>query len=470
MRRGVVARRKSMDTARALVSACLLVGLLAGTALAVSIETVPVGNPGNAADTRYATPGYGAVAYTYRIGKYEVTAGQYCECLNAVAKTDTYGLYNTRMWSSPYGCKIDRAGSSGNYGYSVAPDWANRPVNYVSYWDACRFTNWLHNGQPTGAQGAGTTETGAYTLNGYNADDGQTILRNVGWKWAVPSEDEWYKAAYHKNDGVTGNYSDYPTSSDSTPSNQLIDPDPGNNATYQTSGYTIGPPYYRTAVGAHESSDSPYGTFDQGGNVWEWNEAIVAEQVYQSVTYVYRGVRGGAFSIPSSALHASFRISGLSSLENFYGNEGFRVVEASDSDNDGVPDSDDNCPDTANSDQANADQDGVGDACDACPLDPLNDADGDGVCGDQDTCANSDSTATIVIDGCDTSVANALLPDGCTMTDKIAELASSARNHGEFVSGVARLTNGWKNKGLITGQEKGRIQKCAAQAAIPGSE
>ena len=145
-------------------------------------------------------------------------------------------------------------------------------------------------------------------------------------------------------------------------------------------------------------------------------------------------------------------------------------VPEPDSDGDGIPDRSDNCPAIANPDQADADEDGAGDACDSCPLDPLDDADGDGVCGDQDTCANSDLTATIVIDGCDTGVTNALLPDGCTMADKIAELASSARNHGEFVSGVAHLTNGWNEEGLITGQEKGRIQKCAAQAAIPRSK
>ena len=118
-------------------------------------------------------PGYGAVGYTYSIGKYEVTAGQYTEFLNAVAGADTYGLYNTDMWSNT----ATAARSSGLPGaarratptqYSVAADCANRPVNYVSFWDACRFANWLHNGQPTGPQGPGTTEDGAYTLNGYN--------------------------------------------------------------------------------------------------------------------------------------------------------------------------------------------------------------------------------------------------------------------------------------------------------------
>ncbi len=237
-----------MNASRASVLGCVLVGLLGGTALAVNIETVPVGNPGNAGelsgDDLYMGPKRicGAVAYAYDMGRFEITAGQYCEFLNAVAKTDTYGLYNRNMWSSSYGCKIQQSGLSGSYTYSVAADWANRPVNWVSYWDACRFANWLHNGQPTGAQDAGTMETGAYTLNGYNGVDGRTIQRNVGWKWAVASEDEWHKAAYHKNDGVTGNYFDYPTSSDSVPSNQLLNPDPGNNANFYQNGNTISSP------------------------------------------------------------------------------------------------------------------------------------------------------------------------------------------------------------------------------------
>ncbi len=288
----------------------MAVGFPAGTVFAVNIETVPVGNPGNAGELSGASAGgfgpdriCGAVNYTYNIGKYEVTAGQYTAFLNAVAATDTYGLYNTNMWSSSYGCRIERTGTSGSYTYSVAGDYANRPVDYVSYWDACRFTNWLHNNQPTGAQGAGTTETGAYTLNGYNGQDGRTIQRNPGWNWAVTSEDEWYKAAYHKNDGLTGNYFDYPTSNDAVPSNDLVDPDPGNNATFYDNGYTIGSPYYRTEVGAHENSDSPYGTFDQGGNVWEWNESVV----YEGSDYACRGLRGGSFGNSGYYLRASDR-------------------------------------------------------------------------------------------------------------------------------------------------------------------
>ena len=83
------------------VGSCLA---LASAASALNIESVPVGNIGNSADTRYETPGYGAVDYEYRIGKYEVTAGQYCEFLNAVAASDTYGLYSSGMNNDHRGC------------------------------------------------------------------------------------------------------------------------------------------------------------------------------------------------------------------------------------------------------------------------------------------------------------------------------------------------------------------------------
>ncbi len=254
----------------------------------IGMETVFVGNPGNAgmwAGEQYGGPSsdamIGDVDYSYRMGKYEVTAGQYTEFLNAVATTNLYGLYNPRMWLRAEGCKIQRHGAEGDYTYSVASDWANRPVNYVSWCDCARFANWMHNGK-----GNGDTETGSYTLNGAMIwSDIKKVTREPNATWVLPSEDEWQKSAYHKNDGVTGNFFNYPTSSDIAPSNQLNGE--GNNATFSVPGYTVGDPYWRSEVGAHVNSDSPYGTFDQGGNVWEWNESVFFD--------TYRGFRGASF-------------------------------------------------------------------------------------------------------------------------------------------------------------------------------
>ena len=252
-----------------------------------NLETVAVGNKGNTADTT----GYGSVGYTYNIGKYEVTAKQYTDFLNAKAKTDTYGLYNSSMWSSDDGCKIQRSGSGtvGNpYSYTVANDWANRPVNYVSYWDACRFTNWLGNGQ-----GAGDTENGTYTLTTSGMEN-NAITRNSGWTgWAVTSENEWYKAAYYKGGGTNAGYWLYPTGTNTDPGRDMNDVS-GNNANFiiYPSNYLLGSSYWRTNVGEFQNSDSPYGTFDQGGNLWEWNETILDGN---GETGNCRALRGGGF-------------------------------------------------------------------------------------------------------------------------------------------------------------------------------
>ncbi|MEE9293597.1 MAG: hypothetical protein V3W34_01355 [Phycisphaerae bacterium] len=97
----------------------------------------------------------------------------------------------------------------------------------------------------------------------------------------------------------------------------------------------------------------------------------------------------------------------------------------------------------------------------------LLDLDGDGVPDDEDSCPNSGLAESIMIDDCDTGVANELFDDGCTMADLIMLCAEDAANHGRFVSCVAHLANEWKHEGLITGREKGRIQRCAAHADTP---
>jgi formylglycine-generating enzyme required for sulfatase activity len=281
--------------ARAAVVAAMMLVAAGAVQAAITIDTVPVGDPGNAADTRYETPGYGAVAYTYNIGKYEVTAGQYTAFLTAVAGVDTYALYNTGMSSTSSG-GITRSGGGtvGNpYTYSVAPAFTNRPVNYVSWGDVARFTNWLTNGQPTGSQNLTTTENGSYYLAGATTDAALlAVTRKADWKWAVTSEDEWYKAAYYKGGSTNAGYWDYPTGTNMIPNRVMSEATypPGNNANYYADGATYpidSGQYYTTVVGQFYLSDSPYGTFDQGGNVDEWNEAVNGSS---------RCLRGGRFN------------------------------------------------------------------------------------------------------------------------------------------------------------------------------
>jgi len=196
---------------------------------------------------------------------------------------DPYGLYNTNMAGASSGISRSGSGTVGDpYVYSAK---------------------------------GGDTETGAYVNVGNQA----TFARVANALFFIATENEWYKAAYYDpakgGPGVPG-YWTFPTMSDSAPGNDLIDPDPGNNATFRIppSDYTIGSPYWVTGAGAHENSARVYGTFDQGGNVWEWNEAAIGSS---------RGLRGASWISSASDMAASFRVSGAPSLEG--DSVGFRL-------------------------------------------------------------------------------------------------------------------------------------------------
>jgi formylglycine-generating enzyme required for sulfatase activity len=175
---------------------------------------VTIGNAGNDADNT----GFGAVSYVYQIGKYEITYDEYCEFLNAVAKTDTYNLLE--VTTGPRTGMV-RTGTSGNYVYTVSSDFNKKPFNMkVDWFKLARYCNWLHNGKPTGAQNASTTETGAYALNG--ALSGY-ILVNPGATYRIPTEDEWYKAAYYKGGGTVAGYWSFATQSETIPNTITAD-------------------------------------------------------------------------------------------------------------------------------------------------------------------------------------------------------------------------------------------------------
>ena len=274
-------------------------GLAASSAMAqITIPTVPIGNVGNVADTRVmddGTSGYGSVAYSYNLGSTEVTNAHYAAFLTAVAATDTNYLYNTNMAGSFGG--ITRSGASGSYTYAPISGRSNNPVNYVNLFGAARFANWLHNGQPSGPQNSSTTEAGAYS----SLDDSMT--RNAGWRWAVTSENEWYKAAYHQpaaQGGDSDNYWLYPTSSNTITTAQA-------NIANQI-GNT-------TPAGSYAANF--YGTFDMAGNVAEWTDTI-----FRPSEFV---VRGGTFEWAGD--YAGFRNSDAPGSGAIFNTLGFRVVQ-----------------------------------------------------------------------------------------------------------------------------------------------
>ena len=240
-------------------------------------EWATVGDAGNAPDAN----GKGAVPYVFRISKTELTIGEYTTFLNAVAASDPYGLYNPRMGDYQHVLGIARSGSPGSYTYSAmapagyaypgASSPTNRPMTFVSWFDAARYANWMHNGQ-----GSGGTEDGAYTLNGMMS--GAAPVKNTSALFFLPTTDEWYKAAYYKSGGTNSGYWKYATQSDVQPGN-VIGNDP-NQANYFQIGRVsvtgqsslIWNQNYLTDVGAFTGSSSAYGTFDQTGSVQEFTD------------------------------------------------------------------------------------------------------------------------------------------------------------------------------------------------------
>lgn len=281
----------------------------------ISLELVTVGDPNNSPDP---LTGFGAVEQTFQISSKAITIGQYTTFLNAVARDDRNNLFNPSMQSDLNIAGIQRSGSPGNYRYTVidnAGSSADRPITYVSWFDAARFANWMSNGQPSGKQSRFTTEDGAYALR---ATKGEAPARNkinpnTGKtpRFFIPSENQWYKAAYFSPQlNNEGGYYLYATQSNRAP---VSTPSTGgsneanlaNNFIFYTTQSNVYDPVtnYLTDVGYFANSRSFYGTFDQSGLVYQWNDL-------NAKTSRERGLRGGYwFSAGQSAMASTFNTS-----------------------------------------------------------------------------------------------------------------------------------------------------------------
>ena len=264
-------------------------------------EYVYVGDAGNAGDI--VNQFKGRVNYDFLIARTELSNASYCAFLNAVATIDDpYGLYDENMATGACG-GILRTETDGGFSYQCKDGWADRPVVYVNYYDIARFANWMHYGSPKGKCELGITE-GTSTQGAYDTSEFEDVRagntpphqgfgkRNKGALFWIPSENEWYKAAYF-NPTKTGNrkYDDYPTQTSDAPAldhaNYMVD-----------NHFSIGEPFYLAPVDAFENAPSYYGTLQQGGNVWEWIEDWQYGQIGS------RGLRGGSWSYTFYGLNA----------------------------------------------------------------------------------------------------------------------------------------------------------------------
>jgi len=255
------------------------------------------------------------VAYAYQIGKYEVTNAQYTEFLNTAdpSGANANGIYDSNMGSNIRGGITFTSGAASGAKYTIRTSMGNKPVNYVSWNDAARFTNWLGNGQ-----GSGSTETGAYNMSL------TTPTKNVNATVWLPSENEWYKAEYYDPtlNSNAGGYWAHATRSNTAPTVAAANATGGiSNPGANVANYAQGADWNSqngnvTTVGsAGALAESYFGTADQAGNVWEWSDAVIGSS---------RGLRGGSWVNLAGDLPASYRFDGSPTVEgNFVG---FRVA------------------------------------------------------------------------------------------------------------------------------------------------
>ena len=253
------------------------------------ISFVQISQTNNAKDPASGN-NYGAVPYEYRAGIYEITESM-----------------------------ITKATASGLVGVTAGA-WTNQnqPAGNLSWFEAAAFVNFLNtNSGKTAAynlawNGSAWSMTlqaasNAWTLGGTN------LYRNKDAYYFLPSENEWYKAAYYNPAGT--NYFLYPTTSTNVPTAVASGTD-ANTAVYNQAALQ-GPAAVNLAGGL-----SAYGTMGQGGNVWEWMET--AADGTNTTSDENRNLRGGTFALTADPMRSvEFRSFGPASDNVTFG---FRVA------------------------------------------------------------------------------------------------------------------------------------------------
>ena len=251
-----------------------------------TLDFQTIGNAGNAADTT----GYGAVNYNYSIGTYDISVNQF----NAASANGVLGLGNG-YWSG------------------------DQPAAKVSWYQAAAFVNWLNTS--TGHQAAYnlTYSGGAYTQalwqSGDSGYDASNPFRNSLALFVLPSENEWYKAAYYNP--ANSSYNLYPTGN-SEPT-AVASGTVANTAVF--SGNDVNP--RQPASVTQAGGLSPYGTMGQGGNIHQWEES--AFTAANTDPAVGRVIRGGSWGDISYFLQSSYPYYFAPSLQSSA--IGFRVAE-----------------------------------------------------------------------------------------------------------------------------------------------
>jgi formylglycine-generating enzyme required for sulfatase activity len=196
--------------------------------------------------------------------------------------------------------------------------WLGDQPACINWYQAAGFVNWLNittGHHPAYQLNAGLTDLTLWSSGEAWQAGGENLYRHKDAHYFLPSEDEWYKAAYHQNNGVTADYWDYATASNSVPTSTESGSATGTAVYHRGSLST--PSDVQISGGA-----SAYGTMGQGGNVWEWTES--ANDGSNDSGSEYRAFRGGYWNSNESNLRASSRNYNAPSVADY--SVGFRVA------------------------------------------------------------------------------------------------------------------------------------------------
>ena len=255
-----------------------------GTSNEFTIDFVDIGNTGNAADTTT----YGAVPYEYRTGKNEISQLQ-------ITKATQIGMAHV----------------------SAGAWTGSQPAANINWYEAAAFVNFLNTNSGKTAAYDLTFSNSQWSMALWSSEQawtagGTNLYRNKNAFYFLPSDNEWYKAAYYNAAGT--NYFLYPTASSSVP-------------TAVASGTNAGSAVYNNAALVPAIVDSagglsPYGTMGQGGNIFEWNES--AFDGSNSSPSEHRANRGGDWINTGFFMRSSDRNNDAPTSE--HDDLGFRVA------------------------------------------------------------------------------------------------------------------------------------------------
>jgi sulfatase modifying factor 1 len=272
------------------------------------IDFVTIGAIGNRGydgpDPNGLATGRGAVGYEYKIGRYEVTAGQWGEFFTAVAAQSQPLPWVTQpsIW----------------HGTSPGPSLQMMPVGGVTWRTAAMYCNWLHNGKTTDRAGF---MSGAYDVSTFGANSEGVFTdqaaHSPGARYWIPTLDEWMKAAHYdpakqNPDGSTGGWWLY-LSSD-TPLRYGLPTWLGGNGQANAGFALMNDAQFGIPLGAYADSLSPWGLLDTAGATTEYTETV-----YQTSDGVrYRITDGSAWATPNTAADRAYNFGGATAGEHDY--------------------------------------------------------------------------------------------------------------------------------------------------------